>query len=236
MGFAREKRLGVLGNRPLNAVCGDTLLRLAGSPPITRPTPEQIWDLLGALEGSEDQLKSSLLPNLGLSQKQWSQVGEHLSAAQIVAVNWRNLKGVEHWRSFKGQYLLPRINGAMGYLAGGLRESTEGLKVLDAHLTRVGAVFQAVEDWHRALADEKAAEIKQKAAALAGLAGDPPALEALAQRALYTTPGVSCVLLGMRQGKYVDQALTELKSGKTLPKQDNFWPGMLEFSRELGKA
>ena len=234
--LAREKGLGVLANRPLNAMCGDTLLRLAETPSATRTEPGQIMELLSDLRESEDQLKNSLLPNLGLSRDEWAAIGDHLSAAQVVADNWQELKGVEHWRSFKGQYLLPRINGAMGYLAGGLKQSVEGLKVLDAHLTRVSAAFQAVEDWHRAESADKAERIKQRAVAMAGISGEPPALEALAQRALYTTPGVGCVLVGMRRESYVDQALAELKSGVDTSFPDAFWPGMRDFSREFGQA
>ena len=233
---AREKGLGVLTNRPLNAMCGETLLRLADSPPIDRPEPKRIMDFLGGLRDSEDQLKNSLLPNLGLTQEQWTQVGEHLSTAEVVAANWRDLKGLEHWRSFKGQFLVPRLNGAMGYLAGGLKESVEGLKVLDAHLTRVGVVFQMVEDWHRAEAAEKAGRIGQKAAEIAGMAGEPPALEALAQRALYTTPGVGCVLVGMRQEKYVDQVLGELASDGQGPESKTFWGKMRDAGKELAQS
>ncbi|MGD9124296.1 MAG: aldo/keto reductase [Desulfarculaceae bacterium] len=218
--FARQKSLGVLINRPLNAISGQGLTRLAAIAAGRPPSKTKVQELWLDLMDSEDQLKTSLLPNLDLEPLEEKKTAELLSVGQALVAAWAELQGREHWRGLESNYFLPRINSAVRFLAQNLRGSQEGLAVLDAHLKRVQAAFEAVGLWYAAQAAELAQKIKEKAAACDRDWAQAPNLSQMAVRAVRSTPGVGSVLVGMRRQAYVDDVLQEL--GRSLePKPRN---------------
>jgi len=207
---ARRLGLGVLLNRPLNAIAQGRLFRLAASG-LDGPAPEpgQVNDLLMTLMDSEDVLRTSLAPNLGLSREQEEQVAGYLSVAGPLLRSWRQLAGLEHWRQVEGQ-LTARLNAAVGFMAQRIAQRQEGLKALDDHMARARTSLEAVSRWHAVRADRRAAELYARAAGMDSEWASAPNLSQLALRALRSTAGVSCVLVGMRRPDYVRDVLAEL--------------------------
>ena len=62
--FARDKKLGVLVNRPLNAISNNKLLRLAEVEARQRASDKEIADLVDGLSYSEETLKNKILSKL----------------------------------------------------------------------------------------------------------------------------------------------------------------------------
>ena len=120
------------------------------------------------------------------------------------------LQSLEHWKQIEGQMIAPQV--------------TRLLKALDKHLTgELGAAWQS---WRGRYLDElqsvmfafrrQAASKSQQQSAAVSAAIDPllPAerrrAESLSRKAIWvlaSTPGVSCVLNGMRTPAYVDDSL-----------------------------
>ena len=208
--FAREKNLGVLINRPFNAVSRERMVRLANGD--ARPGPEraEVMEILMDLMDSEERIKTSLLPNLNLDRDTGKRLAEDISSAQALLAHWEEMLGTEHWRAIESQYFIPRLNAAFGQLAGMLSDSQEGLFILDEHLGKARAAFETVGAWHAAADAALSARIKDRAAAWDADWARADTLSQTALRALRSTEGVSSVLVGMRRPEYVEDVLAEL--------------------------
>jgi len=210
LSLAAELGLGVLINRPLNALGPQGLFRLALNGAEARPPNQsEVQDALQELLKSEGALKLSLLPNLHLAEDEQRQVADYLSAAGLLLRSWRDLAGLEHWRQME-QYVTARLNAAFAFLARRLSQSPEGLAALDAHLMKAKTALERVLLVYACQADEKARALYQRARGLDSYWRDAASLSRLALRAARSAEGVSCVLMGMRRREYVDDALAEL--------------------------
>lgn len=204
--------LGVLINRPLNAVSEEGLVRLAEVQAAQPPEAGRVMELLKGLLESEGILKTKLLPNMDMENAQRLHLGEHLSAAQALLGSWQSFSGPEHWRALQEQYFVPRLNAVLEFLAEQLKDSREGLAVLDIHVGCVQDAFKAITTWHLAGAAERIGELKAKLIELDPECAQVGGLDRIAIRAIRSTPGISSVLVGMRQTRYVEDVLQELAS------------------------
>lgn len=223
LAYARERGIGVLINRPLNAIGPHGLFRLAMSGAGEQaPDPERIIELLNELLKSEDALKLNLLPNLQLTPDEQHQLSEYLSVAGGLLRSWQDLSGLEHWRQME-QYLTARLNAAFAYLARRLADSPEGLSALDAHLDKAKSALEAVLNFYAVEADQFASKLYEMVRRLDPAWRDAASLSRLAVRALRSTEGVSCVLVGMRRREYVADVLAELAVEVSIEPREETW-------------
>ncbi len=210
LAYASERGLGVLTNRPLNAMAADGVFRLAASGVEgAAPPAGEVMERLSDLQKSEKVLRTNLLPNLHLAEAEEIQLGELLEAAGLLLRSWQDLSGLEHWRQME-QFLTSRLNAAFAFLARRLADSTEGLAALDDHLARVKAAFETVHRLYAVQADREAAALLERSSSLDPDWSDAESLSRLAIRAVRSTQGVSSVLVGMRRRQYVEDVLAEL--------------------------
>jgi hypothetical protein len=226
LAFARAQGLGVLTNRPLHALTGRETLRLAasgleGPPPSAAGVQERLEELL---EG-ERLLRGQLLPNLEIPPEQRDRLAELVSLAPTLISSWRELAGLEHFRQVEAN-LVNRLNAAMAHLADRLAGSREGLSALDDHLGRVRAALEAVYAFHAARADALVRALVQRVEALEPDWRGAASPSALALRAVRSTAGVSCVLVGMRQPRYVREVLAELKQPVAVAERRGVWEAL----------
>ncbi|HEY2941373.1 MAG TPA: aldo/keto reductase [Vicinamibacteria bacterium] len=204
--YAAEHGTGVLVNRPLNAIAGEGMLRLASvSAGAQEIEIEAQFAVVAALEGefrrdiaSRLQTSDASVPPENLFR--WSADLQGAAA---------HVRGLDHWQALESQRILPRL--------------LQVVQVLDQGLTgRIGEAWQAWRSRYLPELQKLLGELRRQAAlksqeATAGIAAvlDPllPAErreESLSRKALWvvaSTPGVSCVLNGMRTAAYVDDAL-----------------------------
>ena len=212
--YAAERGIGVLVNRPLNAIVGEGMLRLASvSAGAQEIEIEAQFAIVAALESefrrdiaSRLQTSEASVPPESLFR--WS---ADLQGAAV------HVRGLDHWQALESQRILPRL--------------LQVVQVLDQGLTgRIGETWQAWRSRYLPELQKLLGELRREAAlksqeATAGIAAalDPllPSerrAESLSRKALWvvaSTPGVSCVLNGMRSPAYVDDALGILS-----------WPGL----------
>ncbi len=223
LALANECGLGVLINRPLNAIGHNGLFRLAMSgAEEPAPNPERIIELLNELLKSEDVLKLNLLPNLRLTPDENRQLSEYLSVAGGLLRSWQDLSGLEHWRQME-QYLTSRLNAAFAYLARRLTDSPEGLSALDNHLGKTKQALEAVLLFYAVEADQFASRLFHMVRGLDPDWKDAASLSHLAIRAMRSTQGVSCVLVGKRRREYVADVLVELAIQIPVKSRDETW-------------
>jgi aryl-alcohol dehydrogenase-like predicted oxidoreductase len=208
--FARQKNLGVLINRPLNAFTENRLLRLATAEPAEIFPAEEIEKRIETFEGAEQAFGRDILPEMELDTGLVTRLKAQFLSADAIRRAWGSLAGHEHWRQVREEYLLPRIRGVLEFLETRLPGTEAAAAWKDAYLAALDSVLHAVNGFY---AESAAAKTKTITAALA--AADPDwggnaSLSQLAVRALRSTAEISCVLVGMRRTAYVDDILTEL--------------------------
>lgn len=210
LGYARAQGVGCLVNRPLNAFSNSRMFRLAEVEGSKRFTDDDITQAIGHLNRSEKKLWRKLLPDLNLPLPLYNRIKEQASVADQLKHYWRNFGSYERWRQVKDGVFLPRVQGVIQYCrqqgAGveGLEAWAENhRKLLEAAFKAVGSLYvEEAQKQNRALREQiKTADADWAAAGT---------LSRMAVRALRSTAGVGCVLVGMRRKAYVEDILNEL--------------------------
>ena len=204
---AAARGIGVLVNRPLNAMAGEGMVRLADVPE-AEPAEGSLDDRLAALASLEAEFRRDIaarlqVPEGAVPPEQFFRWSTDLKGAEA------HVRGLEQWNQTETYRILPRLGQA--------------LQALDQALT--GPIADQWKDWRnryvpelrKALAVIRArASAHSRTVAQTVSAGLDPLLpkerraETLSRKALWvaaSTPGVSSVLIGMRAPAYVDDAL-----------------------------
>jgi hypothetical protein len=205
---ARTNEVAVLVNRPLNAAAGDALLRLA-DPPAAQTVPV-FEDQRAAVQRLEQEFRAQILPALPLEEG----VSPHglFNWARDLADVRARIESLEQFEEIVVGVISPRVDQVMSSIDRAI----------------VGAAAERWADWQRRYVPElqhllaSLAEIakernrlrtgkirKALALHLPAELQDAP-LSQLAILALKSAPGVSSVLVGMRQKAYVDDAVAVL--------------------------
>jgi hypothetical protein len=137
--------------------------------------------------------------------KQQNEVGDSLKHY------WKNFGSYENFRQTQKGMFWPRVQGVFDFLTPHAKKNEELAQWLAYHKICLGEAFEAVGSIYV----EQAARVLNRIR-WAVNAADPDwekqgTLSQKAIRALRSTAGVSVVLVGMRQGAYVKDVLTELE-------------------------
>jgi uncharacterized protein len=206
--FAQQEQIAVLANRPLNAIPSKQrgMIRLAD--PNTEPVESTFEEQHEQLSILEEEFRKNFVPHIpysgkGLEPKDFFSFTEELKSLRP------RLQGLEHWDQIESQMIAPHVNQA--------------LQVVTKHLGEDHA--NAWKNWqHRyipklvtlflVLRKESAQKNREALTAISGLIDsllpEDKRAEPIARKSLWTltsTPGISCVLNGMRSTTYVDEAL-----------------------------
>lgn len=223
---AFEKGIGVLVNRPLNAFGKNQLFRLADIDEPARMPEEEIIRHVRAVGKSETRLWRVLLPKLLLPAGIVARIKQQLAVGDVLAHYRLNFGSYERWRQVKSGNFMPRIQGVMDFLkahAGGNPEITAWMasheKVLQTAFTAVGSMY----------ADEARMRIGRIRQALSHADPEWAAFDAKAPfslraiRAVRSTRGVCCVLVGMRRQAYVQEVVEEMKCPVNQAERSSGW-------------
>jgi uncharacterized protein YyaL (SSP411 family)/aryl-alcohol dehydrogenase-like predicted oxidoreductase len=205
--LAARQGVAVLVNRPLNAIAGDDLVRLAEPEPETgtAPDPTLQADLVHILEeefrqeiGSRLQAAEGSVP-----PTEFFRWGTELRAIR------HHVRGLEHWKQLEGQRILPRVQQVLSALDQGL-DGELAEKWYDwrqrylpeLHKLLLGAGHEAAE-----VSRVRLRPLREALLPLVPEARRGDSLSRLAVAAVASVPGVTTVLLGMRRPDYVLDAL-----------------------------
>ncbi len=229
--FAREKKLGVLINRPLNAIAGRSMVRLADVGAGPSMGPEEVEHRIRELVRSEEELRQRVLAELSLTVSSRDQVISQAAVGQTLWQHWRNFGSYDRWQELQAYYFLPRIQALVQSIEEHADRSKSIFPWLERHRAKALAAFQAVTSAYQGETARQSALIKSWIASVDPLWGGAKSLSQMAVRALRSTAGVTCVLVGMRQEKYVDDVLRELVEPIEAGERDESWQA-LELTRD----
>jgi uncharacterized protein YyaL (SSP411 family)/aryl-alcohol dehydrogenase-like predicted oxidoreductase len=207
LALAAEAGIGVLVNRPLTASAGNRVIWLADfhvGEEGEDVAPDAALGRVAALEAEfRGQIASHLqAPQGGMPPADWFRWADQLGALR------GRLQGLDHWRQIEEQMIAPMV--------------AQVVHMLDQRLSR--PLGEAWQSWRGRYLPEleallrafrvRAARESQAVSDAAAVAVNPhlPLArqgEGLSRKALWvlaSTPGVSCVLLGMRHPSYVEDA------------------------------
>ncbi|MGD8267485.1 MAG: aldo/keto reductase [Desulfobacterales bacterium] len=207
---ARRLGLGTLVNRPLNALTANGLIRLADVPAGPALPPEEVADRLQDLVTSEARFVREILPNLGLAPETASQISRQLTMAEALRTHHDAYSSYDHWRQIESEHILPRAGGVLAYLQQNAGNPTTRGWMSD-YGTCLKRALEAVRSCYAPAAAQRATALK---AAIRKADTDwdtDNTLSQLAIRTLVSTPGISAVLVGMRQPAYVRDVLAALQ-------------------------
>ena len=159
--FARSKNLGVLINRPLNAIVNDTLLRLAEVRATGQTSDEEVHDLVDRLISSEKVLQDTILPKLGLEPAVQSQVMEQLATGAALKQHWQNFGTYERWQELREYYFSPRVRGVFQFLQRAVSSGEDISSWMNSHWEKLEELLEAVGSRYGEQAAKRCAQIKK---------------------------------------------------------------------------
>lgn len=216
--FARDQKLGVLINRPLNAIIDNRLIRLAEVQAVPATSTEEISQRLDDLIHSEELLKRKIIPELSLTPSLQAQVLEQVALGGVLKQQWSNFGSYERWYELQSYYFAPRIRGVVQFLEQQESLAESVFPWIRSHQEILEAAFRAISSVYQEQAAEQAARTKARVSSADGDWAEAATLSQMALRALRSTLGITTVLVGMRQESYVDDVVEEL--GRPVSRQD----------------
>jgi hypothetical protein len=199
--------IGVLVNRPLNAMAGDGMVRLADVPGAEGEGPP-IDAQLAALATLEAEYRRDIASRLEVPEGA-TPPAEFFRWSTDLAGASAHVRGLDHWTQIETYRILPRLSEAVRSLdegiTGPLAEQWRDWR--SRYLPELRALLGALR---ASAAAHSRAVTKAVSASLDPLLPSERRPQTLSRKALWvvaSTPGVSCVLVGMRATAYVDDAL-----------------------------
>jgi hypothetical protein len=218
--YAASKGLAVLANRPLNAMpvrpgSRGGIVRLAG----VSVEPESIdftaqREKVAALEETYQRELAPHVPHAGqgLAPKEYFTWSEELAKIRP------HLDGLEHWEQVEHQMVAPHLNQVVRalnqVLSGEQAERWEGWR--DRYLPELLRLLKSLKGEAAERSRRRVERISEAITPLLPLSIARSPLSQKALRVVMSTPGVTCVLNGMRTRIYVDDSFGTLR-GTLLP-------------------
>jgi aryl-alcohol dehydrogenase-like predicted oxidoreductase len=203
--LAQREGIGVLVNRPLNALVGEGMLRLADFP--AEAAAVDLDAQRGALHALEEEFRHELAPGIPLARGSSKPDELFRWSEQLAGVEAR-LQSLEHWRHIEGEMIVPQVVHVLRALDSGLGPplANRWRHWRDRYVPELqrllGALGQRAARQSQTLSDTVSAAIEDRLPAERRSAS-------LSRKSLWvvaSTPGVTCVLNGMRSVAYVEDA------------------------------
>ncbi len=202
---AANAGIAVLANRPLNAFANGVLVRLAD---ISVEETALDWDeQLGRVADLEMNFRAEIAPKLQAAPDSLDP-GDYFRMAERLKEARRVISGAAHWSQIEAQ-----INFALTTVVAALNQQLEGelaQRWIDWRDGYLGELEDLMRDLRRQAAEKSNTRNSMLRAALDPHLPQERRSESLSRKALWTvasTPGVTCVLNGIRTVAYVENSV-----------------------------
>ncbi len=212
IGAAETHGLAVLVNRPLNAIIENRLIRLA-DPPDYADAPS-FSEQVQAVKELEVEFTKTIAPSLQFAKENAPKPGDIFRWGEQLGAIGAELDGLEQWKDLESQAVAPRIMQTVAALDRGITGplAARWHAFRERYVQQVDALLLALR--------KRAADRSRRRTLLIGRTIDPllppeRRTAPLSQKALSvvrSVPGVTTVLVGMRDTPYVADALAMMGS------------------------
>ncbi|WHZ30289.1 MAG: uncharacterized protein OJF51_005092 [Nitrospira sp.] len=209
--YARENNIAILVNRPLNAmVASNRMLRLADLP--LEDPPIDIDHYLSKVGALEQEYRTSLAPNIPPSETGTTSDAYFNWSAELRRIR-QQIQGLEHWEHLEHRMIAPHINQVLQLLthqlSGDVAEQWERWRQ-----RYIPELLTLLRGFRREAILKSRVQTERVTRTIDPLLPTSHRAASLSQKMLWlltSTPGVTCVLNGMRTPKYVEDSLAILK-------------------------
>ncbi len=222
LAVARHCGLGVLINRPLNAFDGRRLMRLADIASKQPCDAKELDQRITAVVESETQFTDTILPGLGLPTDLGHRLQKHLLGGQVLQ-QWQRFATYHRWQEIVAEYVWPHVKRAFQFLEQSASQNTKISAWIASYRQVLTAALEAVTSVYAKAAIQQVDSIKKQVRSAGPDWDQEGSLSQLAVRVLRTTAGITTVLVGMRQDRYVDDILQELSRPAKIRKRWDSW-------------
>jgi hypothetical protein len=186
------------------------MLRLADLP--REGPPIDVSRQLDAVGGIEQEYRDVIAPGIQ-SGGQGMLPSEFFNWSQELRTIRPQIQGLEQWDHIEQQLIIPQVNRALQTVSRHMNEalSEQWDSWRNRYVQELPALLRGLRREATELSRSRAATV---ARAINPLLPEPRRSESLSRKALWIltgTPGITCVLNGMRTPQYVDDALAVLR-------------------------
>lgn len=212
--FSQEANLAVLVNRPLNAIPGKGggIVRLADPQAETPNT--NFESQLPKVAALEQDFKRVLAPNIPKAEQGKAPSDFFNWAAELERVR-ESIQNLEHWDQIEHQMIAPHLNQIFQVLTRHYSGKKEEESVWESWKDRyIPELLSLLKVMRMEAAQKSAKKISALRLVLDPLLPESKREEPFSRKALWvlaSTPGVTCVLNGIRHPFYVKDSLTVLQ-------------------------
>jgi hypothetical protein len=210
--LAGENNLGVLVNRPLNAISKNKLIRLADYPVTEDRNEEEIFSLIDDLYNQEKVIIDKYINYIGLNASEKKNVTDCISVSPILRSNYSKFDNPGTFNEIKNTYLIPRANFAINEIGKNYPEDENIIRTLRNYAVTTNILLDSI---FSALAKRKKIENEGFHSLIDKYANNEQQKLSLSQKAILlinSVPQVTCTLVGMKSVNYVNDVIKSIKS------------------------
>jgi aryl-alcohol dehydrogenase-like predicted oxidoreductase len=220
--FAGENNLGVLVNRPLNAIYKNKLLRLADYPVTENRSKEEIINLINDLEKQEKMIIDKYVNFSRLSASEKNNVTECLSISNILKNNYSSFQNPGNFQEIKVNYLVPRANFAVNEISKNFPNEENLTRFLRNYAVTTNILLSSIFSELARQKNEENKEIHQEIDKFFNKEKHNLSLSQKSILLINSVPQISSTLVGMRNVDYVEDVINSIQND-FLVDIDNVW-------------
>lgn len=219
--LAGENNLGVLVNRPLNAISKNKIIRLADYPVTENRSDEEIISLIDDLNEQEKYLIEKYVKYIEASTSEKQTVIDCISMSTILKSNYRKFDNPGNFNEIKVSYLIPRANFGINEIGKSYPKDENVVRALRNYAVTTNILLDSI---FSNLAKKKNLENETFHSTIDKFTNSEQQKLSLSQKAILlinSVPQVSSTLVGMKNVNYVEDVQKSIKS--------EFIKGYLDF-------
>lgn len=220
--LAYANNLGILVNRPLNAIVKNHLVRLSDFEVTEDRSKEEIFSLIEDLENQEYYLAEKYANNLVLSASERKNVIESLSIGRAIKSNYDKFDSPVQFKEIKEYYLIPRANFAITEIGKWFEDDENAVRALRNYAVTINIILDSI---FSELGRKHNIKNKSIHESIDNFLNDEQKKLSLSNKAILlinSIPEVSTALIGMRNTNYVDDVLKSM-SVEVVSRYNEFW-------------
>lgn len=207
---ATEKNLGVLINRPLNAISGNKLVRFAEPVVFAAPKSEAVNLELKNIHVLEKTVSEKLKKIT--DEEIIFKITKSLFIFEELGKTWSEYQDIFEWETALNRNFLPRFHYYKNYIKSVNLKDEDIEQDLFALTFKVGKLFGIISTYYNNEYLKFTEKIKQELSSCIPESAKSKKLNNMTINMLRSVKGVSCILVGMVQTSYVLDIVEELKT------------------------
>lgn len=200
--LAAEKNIYALINRPLNAITSKGLVRLAEFH-FTPYTEKDFYKQIEKVKLMEDDMIKEKLVTYSIDEEEMTKLKKLFTFGKIIDENWKYFGSIEHFNDNVEHHFVPKINYLIEQFDTHY-QNEDTLEFLKKLLNNIYIMLNLVSNHYKMKASKRSSFINKCINDLTDENFHKLTLSQKAIALINSIDGVSCVLVGARKDKYVD--------------------------------